>query len=191
MTPCREGLVRLPPRVSSGVKKGATTQWIANKVISTLNGLIETLKDGENGFKTAAEGLQDPQVKSLFQQVLAAARRHGARAAGRGPPASAAIPKAPAAFAGAAHRGWINIKSVVTGKDDGSIIAEAERGEDSAKKPTKKRCARRSAAQTLALVREQSMKIHDAHDRVRSLESAVTGAGLQIVDCRLKIDNVI
>ena len=49
-----------------------------NKVTSTLNGLIETLKDGENGFKTAAEGLQDPQVKSLFQQVLAAARRHGA-----------------------------------------------------------------------------------------------------------------
>ena len=38
------------------------------QVISVLNGLIETCKDGEQGFKTAAEGLADPQIKSLFQQ---------------------------------------------------------------------------------------------------------------------------
>ena len=38
------------------------------KVISTLNWLIETLKDGEEGFRTAAEGLTDPQTKAVFQQ---------------------------------------------------------------------------------------------------------------------------
>jgi hypothetical protein len=36
-------------------------------LISTLNGLIETCKDGEQGFRTAAEGLTDPQTKSEFQ----------------------------------------------------------------------------------------------------------------------------
>ena len=86
------------------------------------------------------------------------------------------MPKPPATVAGAAHRGWINIKSVVTGKDDGSIIAEAERGEDSAKAAYEDALRAPLSAQTLALVREQSMKIHDAHDRVRSLERAVTGS---------------
>src|SRR5262245_47297624 len=38
-----------------------------SKVISTLNGLIETCKDREQGFKTAAEGLNDTQVKTMFQ----------------------------------------------------------------------------------------------------------------------------
>ena len=38
------------------------------EVISTINGLIETLKDGEKGFKEAAEAVKDPQLKSLFQQ---------------------------------------------------------------------------------------------------------------------------
>jgi uncharacterized protein (TIGR02284 family) len=145
-----------------------------NKVTSTLNGLIETLKDGENGFKTAAEGLQDPQVKSLFQQYSRQradmVRELQAEVGRLGGDAETA-----GSFAGAAHRGWINIKSVVTGKDDGSIIAEAERGEDSAKAAYEEALRAPLSAQTLALVREQSMKIHDAHDRVRSLERAATG----------------
>jgi uncharacterized protein (TIGR02284 family) len=145
-----------------------------DKVISTLNGLIETLKDGEQGFKTAAEGLQDPEVKTLFQQYsrqrsdMARQLQSEVRRLGGDPEKSGSV-------AGAAHRGWINIKSVVTGKDDGSIIAEAERGEDSAKKMYEEALLEPLDPVTLALVREQSMKVHDAHDRVRVLEKATTG----------------
>jgi uncharacterized protein (TIGR02284 family) len=142
-----------------------------NKVTSILNGLIQTLKDGENGFRTAADGLQDPQVKSLFQQYsrqradMAREIQSEVRRLGGDPETAGTI-------AGAAHRGWINITSVVSGKDDGSIIAEAERGEDAAKRAYEEALRAPLAAQTLALVREQSMKIHDAHDRVRALEKA-------------------
>jgi uncharacterized protein (TIGR02284 family) len=145
-----------------------------DKVISTLNGLIETLKDGEHGFKTAAEGLQDPEVKTLFQQYsrqrseMARQLQSEVRRLGGDPEKSGSV-------AGAAHRGWIDIKSVVTGKDDGSIIAEAERGEDSAKKMYEEALLEPLDPATLALVREQSMKVHDAHARVRVLEKATTG----------------
>ena len=37
-------------------------------VISTLNGLIETNKDGQEGFKTAAEGVQNSDLKSTFYE---------------------------------------------------------------------------------------------------------------------------
>jgi uncharacterized protein (TIGR02284 family) len=141
----------------------------SDKVISTLNGLIETVKDGEFGFKTAAEGMQDLQVRSLFQQYsrqraeMARELQSEVRRLGGDPEKSGSA-------AGAAHRGWINIKSVVTGKNDASIIAEAERGEDSAKKMYEDALLEALPTQTLALVREQSMKIHDAHDRVRAIE---------------------
>jgi len=36
-----------------------------NKIIDNL---IETLKDGQEGFKQAAEGVADPQLKSLFNE---------------------------------------------------------------------------------------------------------------------------
>ncbi len=35
-------------------------------VISTLNGLIETCKDGQQGFQTAAEAVKDSDLKTLF-----------------------------------------------------------------------------------------------------------------------------
>jgi uncharacterized protein (TIGR02284 family) len=141
------------------------------RTISTLNGLIETLKDGEQGFKTAAEAVQDPHLKSLFLQY-SRQRSEMTRELQSEVRRLGGDPEKAGSMAGAAHRGWINIKSVVTGKDDASIIAEAERGEDSAKKMYEQALTEPLLPQTLALVREQSMKIHDAHDRVRALEKA-------------------
>jgi len=37
-----------------------------DNAISTLNDLIETCKDGELGFRTAAEGLKSPDTKAKF-----------------------------------------------------------------------------------------------------------------------------
>ena len=37
-------------------------------VISTLNNLIETCKDGQEGFQQAAEGVQNSQLKTLFYE---------------------------------------------------------------------------------------------------------------------------
>ena len=45
-------------------------------------------------------------------------------------------PDSPAAdsgsVAGALHRGWVDVKSMVTGKDEEAVLNEAERGEDHA-----------------------------------------------------------
>jgi uncharacterized protein (TIGR02284 family) len=144
-----------------------------DNVISTLNGLIETCKDGERGFKTAAEGLEDVQVKALFLDYsrqrgdMARQLQAEVRSLGGDPESSGSV-------AGAAHRGWINIKSVVTGKDDAAIIAEAERGEDSAKQMYEEALKGALPASILAIVREQSAKVHATHDRVRALEIATS-----------------
>ena len=37
-------------------------------VIGTLNDLIETSKDGEEGFLTCADAVKDPQLKAFFEQ---------------------------------------------------------------------------------------------------------------------------
>ena len=49
-----------------------------DEVISTLNNLIETCRDGQNGFQTAAEGVEGSTLKTLFlgySQQRAAIRR--------------------------------------------------------------------------------------------------------------------
>jgi uncharacterized protein (TIGR02284 family) len=142
-------------------------------VISTLNTLIETCKDGEEGFRTAAEGLTDPQVKSLFGQY---ARQRGQMARelqdevkGLGGDAETS-----GSVAGSVHRGWINIKSVVTGKDDKKIIAEAERGEDVAKAAFETALKAGLPTQVQALVQRFATQVRETHDSVRAMEK--TGA---------------
>ena len=39
------------------------------QVISTLNSLVETSRDGQEGFKTAAEGVRNEELKKLFYLI--------------------------------------------------------------------------------------------------------------------------
>jgi len=143
------------------------------KAISTLNSLIETLKDGEEGFRTAAEGLTDPQAKAVFQQYsreraqMAQELQAEVRTLGGDPEQAGSM-------SGSVHRGWINIKSVVTGKNDASIIAEAERGEDIAKNAYAEAIKTALPPSVSAIISRQAVKVREAHDRVRSMERAVT-----------------
>ena len=39
-----------------------------NEIYSTLNDLIQTCKDGEEGFRAAAQGVQNSEFRTLFQE---------------------------------------------------------------------------------------------------------------------------
>ena len=137
-----------------------------------LNNLIETLKDGQEGFKQAAEGVSDPKLKSLFRQYsnqrsrFASALQTEARKLGQEKleTGSSAV--------GALHRGWINLKSAVTGGDEHAILAECERGEDSAVEEYEKALADGLSPSAQELVSLQFAEIKAAHDRIRGLRDA-------------------
>lgn len=80
-------------------------------VISTLNDLIETCKDGEQGFRTCAEDIKDTQMKSFFTsraqscaEAAAELRRKCARWAAIRKPAAASPARCTAA--GSTSRAW-------------------------------------------------------------------------------------
>ena len=139
-----------------------------DKTISTLNNLIATVKDGQNGFQTAAEGVTDPQVKATFLEYssqraqMARELQDEVRGLGGDPEKSGSV-------AASMHRGWINIKSTVTGKDEHAIIAEAERGEDVAKSTYESALKEMLPASAQTLVQQQMTKVRQAHDDVRGL----------------------
>ena len=140
-------------------------------VISTLNGLIETCKDGQEGFQTAAEGVERSDLKTLFYEFsqqraeFAGVLQELVRSLGGDPEHSGSM-------SGAIHRGWIDIKSAVTGQDDEAILNECERGEDSAKDTYREAMEMNLPANIADVISQQSQAILAAHNRIRSLRDA-------------------
>lgn len=142
-----------------------------DSVISILNGLIETCRDGQEGFKQAAEGVDSSELKSLFYEL---SQQRGAftgdlqtlvQSLGGDPENSGSI-------AGTLHRGWINIKSAVTGKDEAAILNECERGEDSAKNAYQEALESALPAHVQEAVQNQYSFVQNAHDRIKALRDA-------------------
>ena len=139
------------------------------EAISTINGLIETLKDGEKGFKEASEAVNDPQLKSLFQQYSQQRHRFASELQGQAQTLGESKPEKSSSTAGALHRAWINLKSAVTSGDDKAILSEVERGEDSAVREFQDAMNDGLTGHVREIVSRQFTEIKSAHDRVKSL----------------------
>ena len=140
-------------------------------VISTLNGLIETCKDGQMGFQEASEGVERSDLKSFFSECslqrsqFAGELQSLVRTLGGEPVESGSV-------AGSLHRGWINIKSAVTGQDEGAILNECERGEDSAKNAYKEALEGFLPDYMREVVSRQYEGVVAAHDKTKALRDA-------------------
>jgi len=138
-------------------------------ITSILNNLIETSKDGEQGFRTSAESAQSADLKQLFMRRAEDCAKGAAELQaivarlGKEPEDSGSV-------AGAIHPGWVNVKAAVAKRDDLAILEECERGEDVAKAAYRSALEERDLpADIRAVVQKQYDGVLRNHDEVRNL----------------------
>jgi uncharacterized protein (TIGR02284 family) len=139
------------------------------EVVSVIDDLIQTLKDGQEGFKQAAEGVKAPQLKALFNEYSNQRSQFATELQSQAQSPGRSQPEESGSAAGALHRAWINLKSAVTSGDDHAILAECERGEDSAVEQYEKAMNDNLPASLLEIVSRQYSDIKNAHDRIKNL----------------------
>lgn len=143
-----------------------------SSAISVLNGLIETCKDGEQGFRTSAEKVKDASLKSLFS-------KYASQRAGFVQELTAAVtqlggdPAQSGHIAGTLHRGWINLKEAFARDEDRAIVNEAESGEDTAMKAYKEALASTLPSNVAGLVQKQYAGVQEAHNTIRDLKHSL------------------
>lgn len=141
---------------------------MASDTIDTLNDLIETCKDGEHGFRDAAQNAVSPDLQQTFRkraeecregavELQALVVQLGGKAEDSG------------TVAGAAHRGWMAVKGTLAGYTDLAILEECERGEDVAMKNYREALDAGLPTECQAIVERQYEGVKRNHAQVRAL----------------------
>ena len=144
-----------------------------NEALKTLNNLVETCKDGEEGYKMAAENVTDPKIKSelmRFAQQRADFRNElegHARTFGSSTENTSTVGGAVMEAAGVVHRGWINLKASLSGHDAQAILSECENGDEAALKTYE------SAMNSSEIPMDVKNIIKKQHDEIEAAKSAV------------------
>jgi len=141
-------------------------------VVDVVRDLIDTCRDGEKGFKDAADHAQRSDLKTMFLEVSHERAAYGqeleSKLASFAPEKSE---RQEGHVVGALHRAWIDTKTAL-GAGDQAILEWLEQGEDYAKGKYEKALSTGLPPVILEIVRRQSQSVIATHNRVKALRDA-------------------
>lgn len=145
------------------------------RVIALLEKLIDTCRDGENGYRDAAEHISDSALRSYFQEQSLERARYAADLA-------LAIERLgkweqthQGTLRGNIERTWFDVKRMVGGGDQ-AILQAVEAGEDRAKSAYEDALKQPLPADVSGLIRSQAQAVFAAHDHARNLRNQAEAA---------------
>ena len=145
------------------------------EVVSTLNELIETCRDGQEGFRTAAEGVRGAELRELFHGYalqragFAGELQDEVRRLGGEPVQTGSL-------VASLHRGWMGLRAALEGGDDRAIVGECERGEGVALETYRSALGTDMPAGVRTMVERQFAEIKEARHLIGNLARG-SGAG--------------
>jgi uncharacterized protein (TIGR02284 family) len=145
---------------------------------STLNELIETCKDGANGYRAAAEVVTESSLKATFtgfasQRDQFATELQGLYSRVGGAPAPE---EEHGSILGVVHRGWLAAKGwiadKVTGHDEIAVLAECERGDEHAVKAYEDAIFGNLPQSVQPVLMRQAAEVKRAYEMVKKLKAS-------------------
>ncbi|OON67553.1 PA2169 family four-helix-bundle protein [Hymenobacter sp. CRA2] len=137
-----------------------------------FNDLVEIAKTGAKGYQEAAEGVSNPQLKSELSRLsqqraqFVSELEQQARQAGIDVTNDNTVEGVVADAAAAVHRGWINLKSAITGQSDDAILGECETGDQVALQAYETALKSGIPAQVSSVVQKQHGEILAAKNQI-------------------------
>ena len=128
-------------------------------------------RDSVAGFNEAADTIESSDLAALFRDI-ATRRAANAAALGRHLTLNDEEPDDGTSVASKLHRGWIDVKGKIVGKDQHSILVECERGEDVIKNKYEDLLPQLAGSPVMSLLNDQYLQVKTTHDRIRDLRDA-------------------
>ncbi|WP_430406532.1 ferritin-like domain-containing protein [Fluviicola sp.] len=147
------------------------------KIVASLNNLVQINNDRIQGYLTAAQETDQDDLKSVFSEMMTASqecRRELVQEISK----LGGTPIEGTTVSGKIFRVWMDVKAALTSKDRKAILNSCEFGEDAALKTYEGEIDSDvlSGVELLPLVKEQHSKIKAGHDKIKQLRDAATKA---------------
>jgi uncharacterized protein (TIGR02284 family) len=136
-----------------------------------VHDVISINRDAEQGFRGAAQAVNDSEMKETFAQYAAQHARYATELQ-TAVKALGFEPIDPQGVGGMLHASWMSLKSIFTGHDVHPILVEVERGEDTALNTYRIALSKTLTPEIAAIMQKQFAEIQSAHDRIRTLRDA-------------------
>ncbi|MEO5983233.1 MAG: PA2169 family four-helix-bundle protein [Pedococcus sp.] len=134
--------------------------------------LVETLKDGRDGFASAAEKLRDsdrPEDAATMQRLSEQRAGFARDIVDMGHDYGDDVDESGSATA-TLHRGWISLKDALTGDDSSGVLGAAATGEDHAVSEYEKALEQDLSDGFRAVVQQQHTAVLAAREEVKALQ---------------------
>jgi uncharacterized protein (TIGR02284 family) len=139
------------------------------KTEKILRDLIETLRDGHEGFIELEKNLKDPEARKLFREETLARAGFAAELENELHRLGVKDVRVSGSTAAKAHRAWGELKNRLGGGDH-ALLATAEKGEDEAKHAYEEAMSSEDFPLPIReILLRQQRHILVAHDRVKAL----------------------
>ena len=139
-----------------------------NELIDTLNTLIETSRDGENGFTACAEDAKDASLRAYFT-ICATRCRESVHTLEELVKYKGGSPEQSGSVLGSVNRAWLNLRAAISSNSDLAVLEECERAEDAAIRAYKHALEKDLPMDVSPVVQIQLNGAQENHDRVRAL----------------------
>lgn len=143
----------------------------AKKVHTTLEKLIDVLKDSHQGFMDLGKHIKDEPVRLFFMKELQERAKFAAELENELHHLGVKDVKQEGQVSGTIHRAWGELKAKLGGGDH-ELLVTAEQGEDAAKKAYKDALDEHLPADIRDLLVRQQAHVQMSHDTVRGFRDA-------------------
>lgn len=150
------------------------TETVANlndETLSRLQQLVQINIDSANGFREAADAVDDSALASEFR-VWAVDRTRQAEELGKYVNLNDEEVNREGSWSAAMHQTWIKMRAALNGGDPYVVLVEAERGEDQIMEKYEEVLKQTAGSAMNSILQRQYADVKSVHDRVRDLRDS-------------------
>ncbi|WP_035564388.1 PA2169 family four-helix-bundle protein [Hymenobacter sp. IS2118] len=137
-----------------------------------LNELVETLKDGQNGYADAMTDVEDAKLKETFKKYAAQRSEYITEIEDQMFKLNLK-PDESGSVTATIHRAWIDLKAAITSKDNTAVLNECERGEDYAVKAYQTALKAQDLPSAVkSVIEKQYQGVQEAHNTIKALRDS-------------------